>query len=78
MTRMEKAEIKARQVLADFQEEYETKRPKTALKLGIIKNKMLGRLQSLIDEYSDDPEIKNALNGLKQEIMNRTKLFDPR
>jgi hypothetical protein len=37
---------------------------------------MLGRLQSLIDEYGDDPEIKNALNGLKQEIMNRTKLFD--
>jgi hypothetical protein len=30
---MEKAEIKARQVLADFQEELETKRPKTALKL---------------------------------------------
>jgi len=76
MTRMQDAEIKARKLLADFQKEYETKRPKTALKLGIIKNKMLGRLQSLIDEYSDDPEIKNALNGVRQELMNRTKLFD--
>ena len=49
---------------------------KTALNLGKIKSKMLGRLGSLIDEYSDDPEIRNALNGLKQELMNRTKLFD--
>ena len=76
MTRMQEAEIKARQVLADFQKEYETERPKTALNLGKIKSKMLGRLQSLIDEYGDDPEIRNALNGLKQEIHNRTKLFD--
>ena len=76
MTRIQDAEIKARKILADFQKEYETKRPKTKWKLGLIKNKMLGRLGSLIDEYSDDPEIKNALNGVKQEIMNRTKLFD--
>jgi hypothetical protein len=76
MTRMQEAEIKARKVLADFQKEYETKRPKTALNLGIIKNKMLGRLDSLVAEYNDDPEIKKALNGLKNEIMNRTKLFD--
>ena len=45
MTRMQEAEIKARKVLADFQKEYETKRPKTALNLGKIKSKMLGRIR---------------------------------
>lgn len=76
MTRMQEAEIRARQVLEDFQKEYNEKRPKTVLKLGIIKNKMLGRLKSLIEEYRDDPEITRALTGLRKEIINKTKLFN--
>lgn len=73
---MQEAEVRARQVLKEFEDEYNFKKPKTALKLGIIKNNMLGKLQSLISEYGDDAEIKKALTRLKQEIMNRTKLFD--